>query len=439
MEFQYGENMDKPLRVAIAGLGTVGVGVIKILTEHAEMVAARAGRCIEVMAVSARDQSRPRGIDLSSYRWCDDARELAGMPDVDCVVELIGGAEGVAAELVRASLAKEKHVVTANKALIAHHGYELAVLAENNNVTLAYEAAVAGGIPIIKAMREGFAGNKVHAVYGILNGTCNYILTQMRETGRGFDEVLADAQKLGYAEADPSFDVDGIDAAHKLCILTAIAFGVKPDLNAVEVQGIRHINATDIAYATEFGYRIKLLGVAREVDGRIMQVMEPCLVPIRSPMGSVDDVFNAVYVDADYVDTPLLTGRGAGEKPTASSVVADIIDIARGFKVPTFGIPAKMLQDAKWADIGQTVNSYYLRLVVLDKPGVIADVAAILRDHHISIEGMMQRGRAPGQPVPIVLTSHETRHADMLAAVSAIEKLESCVEKPCLMAIEELN
>lgn len=428
----------KHLRVGVAGLGTVGIGVIKNLTEHADLITLRSGCKIEVIGVSARDKTRDRGFDLSGYRWFDDARDMASADDIDCVVEVMGGSEGAAADLVREALTHKKHVVTANKALIAHHGYELALLAEKNGVSLAYEAAVAGGIPIIKAMREGFAGNKVNAVYGILNGTCNYILTNMRETGRGFDEVLAEAQAKGYAEADPSFDVDGVDAAHKLCILTALAFGVKPDFNAIEIQGIRHINATDIAYASEFGYRIKLLGVARDVGGEIMQVMEPCLVPITSPMGTVDDVFNGVYVDGDYVDTPLLTGRGAGEKPTASSVVADIIDIARGHEIPTFGVPASSLKEAKWADLGKTINSYYLRLIVLDQPGVIADVAAILRDHHISIEGMMQRGRAPGQPVPIVLTSHETRHADMLAAVEAIAALESCVEKPCLLAIEEL-
>lgn len=428
----------KHLRVGVAGLGTVGIGVIKNLTEHADLITLRSGCKIEVIGVSARDKTRDRGFDLSGYRWFDDARDMASADDIDCIVEVMGGSEGAAADLVRAALTNKKHVVTANKALIAHHGYELALLAEKNGVSLAYEAAVAGGIPIIKAMREGFAGNKVNAVYGILNGTCNYILTNMRETGRGFDEVLAEAQAKGYAEADPSFDVDGVDAAHKLCILTALAFGVKPDFNAIEIHGIRHINATDIAYASEFGYRIKLLGVARDVGGEIMQVMEPCLVPITSPMGTVDDVFNGVYVDGDYVDTPLLTGRGAGEKPTASSVVADIIDIARGHEIPTFGVPASSLKEAKWADLGKTINSYYLRLIVLDQPGVIADVAAILRDHHISIEGMMQRGRAPGQPVPIVLTSHETRHADMLAAVEAIAALESCVEKPCLLAIEEL-
>lgn len=430
--------MAETFKIGIAGLGTVGVGVIKMLTENADMITQRAGRRIDVIAISARDKTRDRGVDLSPYKWVDNAEDLAAYDGLDCVVELIGGAQGTASNLVQGALKNKRHVVTANKALVAHKGYDLAVMAEDNGVSLMYEAAVAGGIPIIKALREGFAGNKIRAVYGILNGTCNYILTRMRESGEDFDDVLADAQRLGYAEADPSFDVDGIDAAHKLCILTALAFGVKPDFDAMEIQGIRHINATDIAFASEFGYRIKLLGVAREIDGQIMQVMEPCLVPIGSPLGGVEDVFNAVYVEGDYVDAPLLTGRGAGEKPTASSVLSDIIDLARGFNIPTFGIPAHDLKQAKWIDLGETMNSYYLRLVVLDQPGVIADISAILRDQNISIEGMMQRGRAPGQPVPIVITSHETRHGDMLGAVEKIEKLGSCVEKPCLMAIEEL-
>lgn len=430
--------MADSFKIGIAGLGTVGGGVIKALRENAQLIALRAGRPIEIVAVSARDKGKDRGVDLSALTWVDNAEDLAAFEGLDAVIELMGGSEGRAANLVRASLKNGRHVVTANKALLAHHGYELAVLAEENKVCLAYEAAVAGGIPIIKALRQGLAGNKIKAVYGILNGTCNYILTQMRESGRDFADVLDDAQRLGYAEADPSFDVDGIDAAHKLCILTALAFGVKPDFDAMEIQGIRHINATDIAFATDFGYRIKLLGVAREIDGRIMQVMEPCLVPINSALGGVEDVFNAVYVEGNYVDTPLLTGRGAGEKPTASSVVADIIDLARGIHLPTFGVPAASLKEAQWIDLGASLNSYYLRLNVIDQPGVIADVSAILRDCNISIEGMMQRGRAPGQPVPIVITSHETRHADMLRAVELIEKLESCVEKPCLIAIEEL-
>jgi homoserine dehydrogenase len=430
--------MSKSFRVGIAGLGTVGVGVIKILEENAELIALRTGRPIEVVAVSARSKEKDRGIDLSKYDWVDNTCALADYGDLDAVVELVGGSDGIALELVKGALTNKRHVVTANKALVAHHGFELAKTAESNKVSLAYEAAVAGGIPIIKAMREGLSANKFTAVYGILNGTCNYILTQMRETGRDFSDVLKDAQDLGYAEADPSFDVGGIDAAHKLCLLTALAFGVKPDFDEVEVQGIDHLNATDIAFATDFGYRIKLLGVARQVDGKIMQVVEPCLVPINSSLGKVEDVYNAVYLEGDFVQDPLLTGRGAGEGPTASSVVADLIDLARGLDIPTFGVPADSLKQAQWVDMGATENRYYLRLNVIDKSGVIADVSAILRDHNISIEGMIQHGHDPGQPVPIVITTHNARHKDMLDAVQKIEKLGSSTEKPCLIAIEEL-
>lgn len=430
--------MGSAFRIGIAGLGTVGAGVIKLLNENAEIIALRAGRSIEIAAVSAQSKGHDRGVDLSSYVWVDKTEDLANFDGLDAVIELIGG-EGTAKNLIEGALKNKRHVVTANKALLAKQGYELAVLAENNDVSLKYEAAVAGGIPVIKAMKESFAGNKILSIYGILNGTCNYILTEMRETGRSFDDVLKEAQAKGYAEADPTIDVDGIDAAHKLCILTAIGFGVKPDFDAIEIQGIRHIDSTDIAYAKEFGYRIKLLGVAKVFpDGKIMQVMEPCLVPLGNPMGTIEGVYNAVFIGGNYIETPLLTGLGAGEKATASSVVSDIIDLARGFNVPTFGIPASKLKTVEKADTGETINSYYLRLNVIDKPGVIADISAILRDKHISIEGLMQRGRDPGQSVPIIITSHETRHSDMLEAVELIAKLPCCVERPCLMAIEEI-
>jgi len=430
--------MSEPFRIGIAGLGTVGVGVVKILQKNAELIARRAGRPIEIIAVTAKNADQDRGVDLSAYEWVAKTEALADVKGLDAVVELIGGSEGPAAELVRKSLKNKRHVVTANKALLAHHGYELATLADENGVCLMYEAAVAGGIPIIKAMREGLAANEISSIYGILNGTCNYILTTMRQSGRSFDEVLKEAQAAGYAEADPAFDIDGIDAAHKLCLLAAIAFGVKPDFDNLTIEGIRHINSTDIAYATEFGYRIKLLGVARRENGKILQVMEPCLVPIESPMGIIDDVYNAIYVEGDFVETPLMTGKGAGRGPTASSVVADLIDLARGHRLPAFGIPAKDLHEAVWADPGDTVNSYYLRLMVVDRAGVIADVSAILRDKNISIEGLVQRGRDPGQPVPVIITTHETRHADMAAACEMIENLDCCIEKPRLMVIEQL-
>ncbi len=429
--------MGKPFRIAIAGLGTVGVGVVKILTQHADMITKRAGRPVEIVAVSARSK-KDRGVDLSPYKWVESTVDLSDLDGVDAVVELIGGSEGVAFDLVSASLNNGKHVVTANKALVAHHGFELAKTAEGNDVSIAYEAAVAGGIPIIKAMREGLAANEFKAVYGILNGTCNYILTQMREGGNDFKDVLDDAQKLGYAEADPTFDIEGIDAAHKLCILTSIAFGTRPDFDAMTIKGITDINATDISFATEFGYRIKLLGIARNIDGQVMQIVEPCLVPIGSPLGAIEDVYNAVYVEGDYVDTPLLTGRGAGEGPTASSVVADIIDLARGFDIPTFGVSSDDLVEAQWIDLGDTTARYYMRLNVVDRSGVIADISAILRDLDISIESMAQHGHDPGQAVQVVITTHETKQASVDSAKKKVEKLDSTLEKPCLMRIEDI-
>lgn len=430
--------MANALRLGIIGLGTVGTGVIKIVQQNAATLTARCGRPIEITAISARSKNKDRGVDLSSYHWVDDPTELATRDDVDVVVELVGGSEGTAYDVVKASLKNGKHVVTANKALLAHHGRELAELAEKNGGALGYEAAVAGGIPIIKSLKEGVAANNIKAVYGILNGTCNYILTQMRETGRDFQDILKDAQEHGYAEADPTFDIEGIDAAHKLCLLTALAFGVKPDFDALEIQGITNINSTDIRSASELGLRIKLLGIARNINGKILQVLEPCLVDENSALGKVENVFNAVYIEGDHVGNVLLTGRGAGEGPTASAVMADIIDIARGYITPTFGVSHENLDAAKWIDTGEKESSYYLRLTVIDQPGVIADISAILRDLNISIESMIQHGRDPGQAVDIVLTTHETMQKNIRRALEMIEKSKHCTEKPCLMAIEEL-
>ncbi|MCB1783400.1 MAG: homoserine dehydrogenase [Alphaproteobacteria bacterium] len=430
--------MTQPFRIAIAGLGTVGTGVIKILEKHAAEIALRAGRPVEIIAVSARDKSKDRGVDLSGLDWVDDCAELAARDDIDAIVEMIGGSEGKAADLVRRSLAAGKHVVTANKALLAHHGYGLALLAEEKNISLAYEAAVAGGIPIIKTLREGFAANEIRSVYGILNGTCNYILTEMRETGRDFSDVLKEAQEKGYAEADPSFDVDGIDAGHKLALLSALAFGTHPDFENLKITGISHLTATDIHFAGELGYRIKLLGIARRHDAGIMRTLEPCLVPKESQLGSVEGVFNAVFIEGDFVGKSLSVGRGAGEGPTASAVVADLIDIARGLRIPAFGRPAKDMAAPTWLDAGKTQSRYYLRLEVLDEPGVIAQVSAILRDYKISIESMIQHGRDPGQPVSVVLTLHEVSSGAMQDACRAIGALDIMREKPCLMRIESL-
>lgn len=376
-----------PLRIAIAGLGTVGASVVRMLQTNRDLLALRAGRHIDIVAVSARDRDRDRGIDLSSCTWVDQAEALAELSDVDVVVELIGGESGPARTLVEAALAGGKSVVTANKALLARHGTALAAKAEAVGVTLAYEASVCGGIPIIKGLREGLAGNGICELHGILNGTCNYILTQMRDFGRGFEEVLSEAQNLGYAEADPSFDIDGIDTAHKLAILTSLAFGVETDLDSVHVEGIRHVGALDIAYADTLGYKIKLLGIARRAaDGGIEQRVHPCMIPKNAAIASADGVNNAVVADGDFVDKVNFVGRGAGGGPTASAVVADLLDIARGHRTPVFGVPARSLAPARPRSIEQRFGAYYLRLMVIDRPGVIADIAAILRDETVSLE-----------------------------------------------------
>jgi homoserine dehydrogenase len=429
--------MTRPLRVGVAGLGTVGAGAVRLLRENAAVVAARAGRPVEVAAVSARDRRKDRGLDLSGVAWADDPVSLARHPGIDVLVEAIGGDEGPARAAVAAALDAGRHVVTANKALLARHGADLAATAEAAGVTLAYEAAVAGGIPVIKGLREGLAANRVREVHGILNGTCNYILTEMRATGRAFGDVLAEAQRLGYAEADPSFDVDGVDAAHKLAILTALAFGVRPDLGSIHVEGIRHVSALDIAYAGELGYRIRLLGIARAGERGIEQRVHPCMIPADSALGGVEGVFNAVVADGDFVDKVVLVGRGAGAGPTASAVVADLIDVARGRTAPVFGVPAAALRTAEPVPVSARRGRYYLRLMVVDRPGVIADVAAALRDQDVSMESFLQRGRAPDEAVPVVLTTHETEEAALIRALDAIGRLDAVVEPPRMIRIEE--
>ena len=425
------------VKVAIAGLGTVGAGTVNILRNNHDLLASRCGKGFDLVAVSARDKSRDRGIDLGDATWVDAAAALADT-DADVVIELIGGSEGPALDLVRNALGKGKAVVTANKALIAHHGHELATLAEANDAPLTYEAAVAGGIPIVKALREGLAANRITRVYGILNGTCNYMLSDMRNTGRAFDTVLDEAQALGYAEADPSFDVDGVDAAHKLAILASLSFGTRVDFDSVHVEGIRAIEPVDIAYADELGYRIKLLGIARLLDEGLEQRVHPCMVPSATPIASVEGVLNAVVGEGDFVDTTVYEGRGAGAGPTASAVIADLVDIARGSRVPTFSVPVADLQDAKPVSIDRRLGAYYVRLMVVDRPGVIADIAGCLRDHEVSMEALVQRARAPDEAVPVVMTTHDVVEASMAAAIAQIADLGSVVEPPRMIRIESL-
>lgn len=427
--------MAEPLKIGIAGLGNVGAHTFKLVQRHGDLLARRCGRPLAVTAVSARDRDKDRGVDLGDVNWLDNPLDLAGHNEADVIVELIGGDEGVAYDLVKASLESGRHVVTANKALLAKHGGELFTLAEERNVALKYEAAVAGGIPIIKGIREGLAGNAVEGVYGILNGTCNFILSEMADTGRAFEDVLKEAQERGFAEADPTFDVDGIDAAHKISLLAALAYGGLPQLPG-DIRGIRNITPMDIRYAEKLGYRIKLLGIARNTDNGIELSVEPCLVPEDEPISAVDGSLNAVYVDGDFVGNTLFVGHGAGGDPTASAVVADIIDIARGNLGFAMGVPAMGLKPLPTADTNMREGSWYLRLMVLDKPGVIADIAAILRDYDLSLESVLQHSRAPDKTVPVVLTSHESNEGDMRAALAKIAALDAVVEEPHMMRIE---
>ena len=376
--------MSDSLRVAIAGLGTVGAGTVRVLTEHRELLAARGGRAIDIVAVSARNRGKDRGVSLDGYDWYDDPVAMAREADVDLVLELIGGEDGPAKAVCEAAIGAGRHVVTANKALLAMHGDALATAAEAAGVALNYEAAIAGGIPIVKALREGLAANRVTRVYGILNGTCNYILTEMREKRLSYETVLADAQKLGYAEAEPSVDVDGIDAAHKLALLSSLAFGTRVDFAGVYTEGIRKVALEDIDYAEEFGYRIKLLGSARMTEYGLEQRVYPCMVRKDAPIAHVEGAYNAVVAHGDFVDDTMYEGRGAGEGPTASAVVADIVDLARGFAVSTFGVPVGQLTDAAAAPIIDALLKCNPSAIAETKDFVLRTAAHGVDDHSAS-------------------------------------------------------
>ncbi|NOZ65957.1 MAG: homoserine dehydrogenase [Alphaproteobacteria bacterium] len=430
--------MMKPLKIAIAGLGTVGVGVVKILENHKQMIADRTGRAIEIVAVSASNRGRDRGIDISGYDWSDNALDFAGRDDVEIVVELIGGSDGVAAALAQQSLSNGKSFVTANKALIAHHGTALAACAEENDVALRFEASVAGGIPIIKSIGEGLAANRINKVYGILNGTTNYMLTQMEATGKDYGEILEETKLLGYLEADPALDLDGIDAAHKLAILSSVAFGVKTSFDNVYMEGIRRIKLVDIEYARELGYRIKLLGISSLSKAGLEQRVHPCLVPKSAPIAIVDNGFNAVVVDGDPLERTFYEGRGAGEGPTASAVVADIIDIARGHRGPAFFVPVAAMTDAQPISISDRFGPYYIRLHVEEQPGVIADITAALRDEDVSLHVMLQKGSEQDGTVYVVMVTHETQELRVMNALDRIDALSSVIDKPLAIRIENL-
>jgi homoserine dehydrogenase len=420
----------------LVGLGTVGAGVAKVLLGHRHSLAWRAGRGLALTAVSARDKKKDRGLDLSGVAFESDAVALAERADVDVVVELIGGEEGAARGLVESALRARKHVVTANKALLAHHGAGVAALAEKNGVSLKFEAAICGGIPIVKALREGLIAYEISAVRGILNGTCNFILTQMETTGRPFGDVLIEAQRLGYAESDPTLDIGGGDTAHKLTLLASLAFGTVPDLDGVAITGIDKVSPADIAFAGEFGYRLKLLGVARRTSNGIEQLVHPAMVPTRTPLADVESSFNAVSADAGAAGTFFFQGRGAGQGPTASAVIADLVDVARGALGPTFGRPATELTQPKRAPSEARHSAYYLRFQVLDVPGVMADISRHLANERVSIESMIQRGRAPGEPVAIVMITHEAQHVAVVRALKAIAVSDKIFEMPCMIPME---
>lgn len=428
-----------PLRLGIAGLGTVGAGVIRLLETNADLITARAGRPLKVVAVSARDRTRDRGVSVSGLRWYDNAVDLVTDPEVDVVVELIGGAEGPARALVEAALQAGKPVVTANKALLAIHGPALAQVSAEKSAPLLFEAAVAGGIPAIKTVREGLAADRLLRIGGILNGTCNYILTVMRETGKDFGSVLADAQQLGYAEADPSTDIDGLDAAHKLTILAGLAFGRPVAFDSVHVEGIRRIGAADLSFARKLGYRIKLLGLARVGDAGLEARVTPCLVPEDAPIAQVDGVFNAVVAEGAFAGRLMIEGRGAGAGPTASAVTADLIDIARGSHIPVWGVQVSDMQPVRACPLSAGKGAFYLRLRVEDRPGVIADITAVLRDCGVSLRSMLQptpekNDTAPH--VPLVLVTHQTSEAAMQDAVTRIDQLDVVTDTPVMIRIE---
>ncbi len=434
--------MADSLRIGIAGLGTVGASLVRILQQRSNELAITCGRAIEIIAVSARDRSRDRGIDLTGITWFDTPEQMASEADIDVFVELVGGASGQAENAVRAALARGLHVVTANKALLAKHGVELAILAEDKGALLNFEAAVAGGIPVIKALRESLTGNHVSRIYGIMNGTCNYILTKMEKEGLSFEACLKEAQRLGYAEADPAFDIEGNDTAHKLSILTTLAFGNKIAADDIYLEGITNISIEDIQAAAELGYRIKLLGVAQVTESGIEQRVHPTMVPLDSVIAQVDGVTNAVAIESDILGELLMVGPGAGGNATASAVLGDIADIAKSRpgaqQVPVLGRPAKSLTEYRRAKMKSHEGGYFIRLTVKDQAGVFASIASRMADNNISLESIVQRQRVhvEGAPQTIILVTHATMEDAIRKAVKAIKSEKYLVSEPQVIRIE---
>jgi homoserine dehydrogenase len=424
------------LRLGLAGLGTVGIGVVKIVQQHADLIALRTGRSVVITAVSARDKSKNRDADLSGYAWETDPVALAKRDDVDVFVEVMGGHEGPAKLATEAAIAAGKDVVTANKALLAHHGQALALAAESMGRVIRFEAAVAGGIPVIKALTEGLAGNQIKRVMGVMNGSCNYILTRMQNDGMTYEQVFDAAQQLGYLEADPNLDVGGIDAGHKLSLLASIAFGTQVSFDAVELEGIGAISIDDINLAADMGYRIKLLGVAQMTGRGLEQRMTPCLVPTNSPLGQLQGGTNMVVLEGDSVGQIVLRGPGAGMGPTASAVMADVADIARGLRLPTFGQPAHTLA-LPIAAKSSTPASYYLRMTLLDKPGALAKIATCLGEAGVSIDQMRQYDHE-GDKATVLIVTHKATRADIDHATASFATTGVMVGASVALRIEEV-
>lgn len=434
--------MADALKIGIAGLGTVGASLVRILQQRSNELAVSCGRAIQITSVSARDRNKDRGVDLSGISWFDNPVEMAEKGDIDVFVELVGGAEGAADMSVRAALARGLHVVTANKALLARHGVELAKLAEDKGLLLNYEAAVAGGIPVIKAMRESLTGNHFSRVYGIMNGTCNYILTRMEKEGLTFEACLKEAQRLGYAEADPTFDIEGNDTAHKLSILTTLAFGSQIAADDIYLEGISNISIEDIHAARDLGFRIKLLGVAQRTETGIEQRVHPTMVPLDSVIAQVDGVTNAVALESDILGELLMVGPGAGGNATASAVLGDITDIAKTRpgtqQVPVLGRPAHLLEPYRRAQMRSHEGGYFIRLTVVDRTGVFASIATRMADNNISLESIVQRSEhaAADAPVTIILVTHATMEDAVRKAVAAIRSEGYLVGEPQVIRIE---
>jgi homoserine dehydrogenase len=417
-------------------LGTVGVGVVQIIRKQAALLEARTGRAISITAVSARSKGKDRGVNLSSYAWEDDPVALAKRDDVDVFVELMGGEDGPALEATKAALALGKDVITANKAMLAMHGQDLALAAEEKGCVLKYEAAVAGGIPVIKTLGEGLAGNEIKRVMGVMNGSCNYILTRMEDAGLPYADVFAEADGLGYLEADPQLDVGGIDAAHKLAILSSLAFGTQVNFAGIELEGIERVSIEDIRAAADMGYKIKLLGVAQMTGRGLEQRMQPCLVPDTSPLGQLSGGTNMIVLEGDAVGQIVLRGAGAGAGPTASAVLSDVCDIARGYRGATFGQPAETLTAATPA-LSQRPAAYYLRMALKDKPGALAKVAAVLGEAGVSIDRMRQYGHV-NDSAPVLIVTHKTTRADIDHALAAFGSTSVVSGDPVALRIEEV-